>query len=83
MRRCATFGSQDALSRQHTVDVIRLGEGAHHDDILAFCLCHSFSSIRIEIRLPNCCAGRRIHTADEESAALNCGLLSFIHKLRM
>lgn len=48
-----TFAGQNTFGGEHSVNIIRLGEGANHDHVLLELLSHSLGGIRIKINLPD------------------------------
>ena len=81
MRSSPTFGGQDTLGSQHTVDIIRFRERPDHDNVLAFFFGLSFSSIGIEISPADGCTRRSVNPAHQESAVFLGCIFGLRHKL--
>ena len=64
MRGGPAFAGQHTLGSNHSVHIIRLCEGANHDDFLLFILGHLLGLVGIEVDLANGRTRGGIHALD-------------------
>ncbi|MPM41773.1 hypothetical protein SDC9_88432 [bioreactor metagenome] len=83
VRGGATFRGEDTFGCEHTMHVIRFGEGANHNGVLALFFSHLFGQVCIKVDLSNSSARRSIHTIGKPAAGFLGSCFGFGSELRV